>query len=173
MKRRRPGRSRRTASPVTVTAALLLAGAAVFFGLPLPWLLLAPARTADDPTTGTPLGFGALGNVDEVWSHLTSYKDAEITLWPGNSVIHDDTATEVVSLARPLWGPAPLATGRGDVPYAELWLRGPASGSDPDHPEYWGEPGDRDQRIVEMAASGFALAFAPKQFNPRRPGTWT
>ncbi|MEU5592993.1 DUF2264 domain-containing protein [Streptomyces sp. NPDC020298] len=81
-----------------------------------------------------------------------------------NTAIHDDTAAELESFARPLWGLAPLAAGKGEVPYAELWARGLASGSDPGHPEYWGEPGDRDQRIVEMAAIGFALALAPERF---------
>jgi len=79
-----------------------------------------------------------------------------------NTAIHDDTAAELESFARPLWGLAPLAAGNGNVPYAELWVRGLAHGSDPAHPEYWGEPGDRDQRIVEMAAIGFALALAPE-----------
>ncbi|MFF4258365.1 DUF2264 domain-containing protein [Streptomyces sp. NPDC001663] len=81
-----------------------------------------------------------------------------------NTAIHDDTAAELESFARPLWGLAPLAAGKGEVPHADLWVRGLASGSDPDHPEYWGEPGDRDQRIVEMAAIGFALALAPEAF---------
>ncbi|MEU6253975.1 DUF2264 domain-containing protein [Streptomyces sp. NPDC047043] len=81
-----------------------------------------------------------------------------------NTAIHDDTAAELESFARPLWGLAPLAAGKGEVPHADLWVRGLASGSDPDHPEYWGEPGDHDQRIVEMAAIGFALALAPEAF---------
>lgn len=81
-----------------------------------------------------------------------------------NTAIHDDTAAELESFARPLWGLAPLAAGAGEVPHADLWLRGLACGSDPGHPEYWGEPGDRDQRIVEMAAIGFALALAPERF---------
>ncbi|GAB2966547.1 DUF2264 domain-containing protein [Streptomyces pseudoechinosporeus] len=81
-----------------------------------------------------------------------------------NTAIHDDTAAELESFARPLWGLAPLAAGKGAVPHAELWLRGLAHGSDPDHGEYWGEPRDRDQRIVEMAAIGFALALAPEQW---------
>ncbi|MFF4399686.1 DUF2264 domain-containing protein [Streptomyces sp. NPDC001480] len=81
-----------------------------------------------------------------------------------NTAIHDDTAAELESFARPLWGLAPLSAGKGSVPHAELWSRGLASGSDPGHPEYWGEPGDRDQRIVEMAAIGFALAVAPEWF---------
>jgi hypothetical protein len=81
-----------------------------------------------------------------------------------NTAIHDDTAAELEAFARPLWGLAPLAAGKGAVPHAELWLRGLAHGSDPAHPEYWGEPRDRDQRIVEMAAIGFALALAPEQW---------
>ncbi|MEW2400669.1 DUF2264 domain-containing protein [Streptomyces sp. NPDC046862] len=81
-----------------------------------------------------------------------------------NTAIHDDTAAELEAFARPLWGLAPLAAGKGAVPHTELWLRGLAHGSDPAHPEYWGEPRDRDQRIVEMAAIGFALALAPEHW---------
>jgi hypothetical protein len=81
-----------------------------------------------------------------------------------NTAIHDDTAAELEAFARPLWGLAPLAAGGNAVPDGELWARGLAHGSDPAHPEYWGEPGDRDQRIVEMAAIGFALALAPEQW---------
>ena len=81
-----------------------------------------------------------------------------------NTAIHDDTAAELESFARPLWGLAPLAAGGHAVPHAELWARGLAHGSDPAHPEYWGEPADHDQRIVEMAAIGFALALAPEQW---------
>ncbi|MFJ9250818.1 DUF2264 domain-containing protein [Streptomyces sp. NPDC101776] len=81
-----------------------------------------------------------------------------------NTAIHDDTAAELEAFARPLWGLAPLAAGELDVPHAELWVQGLAHGSDPAHPEYWGEPTDHDQRIVEMAAIGFALALAPEQW---------
>ena len=81
-----------------------------------------------------------------------------------NTAIHDDTAAELEAFARPLWGLAPLAAGGQAVPHAELWVRGLANGSDPAHPEYWGEPVDHDQRIVEMAAIGFALALAPEQW---------
>ncbi|MET7452013.1 DUF2264 domain-containing protein [Streptomyces sp. NPDC005574] len=81
-----------------------------------------------------------------------------------NTAIHDDTAAELESFARPLWGLAPLAAGGHAVPHAELWARGLAHGSDPAHPEYWGQPADHDQRLVEMAAIGFALALAPEQW---------
>ncbi|MFI0731501.1 DUF2264 domain-containing protein [Streptomyces sp. NPDC021225] len=78
-----------------------------------------------------------------------------------NTAIHDDTAAELESFARPLWGLAPLAAGGGAFEHWGHWARGLAAGTDPDHPEYWGEPGPHDQRIVEMAAIGFALALAP------------
>lgn len=79
-----------------------------------------------------------------------------------NAALHDDTAAELEAYARPLWGLAPLAAGGGAFAHWPLLRRGLAAGTDPGHPEYWGEPGDEDQRIVEMAAIGFALALAPE-----------
>ncbi|MEV0090875.1 DUF2264 domain-containing protein [Streptomyces sp. NPDC050738] len=78
-----------------------------------------------------------------------------------NTAIHDDTAAELEAFARPLWGLAPLAAGGGAFAHWDHWVRGLAAGTDPEHPEYWGEPGPHGQRIVEMAAIGFALALAP------------
>ncbi len=89
--------------------ALFLSGAAVFFGLPLLWLLLAPTRTADDLTTGSPFGFGSLSNVGSAWSHLTSYNDGEITLWIGNSILY---AAASVALALLLCVPAGYALAK-------------------------------------------------------------
>ncbi|MEU5642823.1 carbohydrate ABC transporter permease [Streptomyces milbemycinicus] len=83
--------------------ALFLLGAAVFFGLPLLWLALAPTRTADDLTTGSPLGFGSLGNVGAAWSHLMKYNDGELTIWIGNSVLY---AAASVALSLVLCVPA-------------------------------------------------------------------
>ncbi|GAA1360676.1 DUF2264 domain-containing protein [Streptomyces beijiangensis] len=80
-----------------------------------------------------------------------------------NTAIHDDTAAELEAFARPLWGLAPLAAGGGTFEHWEYWVRGLAAGTDPRHPEYWGEPGPHGQRIVEMAAIGFALALAPEK----------
>ncbi|MFD7717296.1 DUF2264 domain-containing protein [Streptomyces sp. NPDC059814] len=78
-----------------------------------------------------------------------------------NTAIHDDPAAELEAFARPLWGLAPLAAGGGHFAHWEYWVRGLAAGTDPGHPEYWGPPGPHNQRIVEMAAIGFALALAP------------
>jgi hypothetical protein len=32
------------------------------------------------------------------------------------------------------------------------WVRGLVNGTNPDHEEYWGDLGNRDQRMVEQAA---------------------
>ncbi|WP_248924013.1 DUF2264 domain-containing protein [Paenibacillus hamazuiensis] len=63
--------------------------------------------------------------------------------------------------SRVLWGLVPLLAGGGDSDLWETILRGIANGTDPAHEEYWGEPKDYDQRSVEMAAFGFALALIP------------
>ncbi|SEF68097.1 hypothetical protein SAMN05216223_101707 [Actinacidiphila yanglinensis] len=84
---------------------------------------------------------------------------------PGlNIAHHDDAAADLEGYARPLWGLAPLAAGGGDFAHWDLWARGLAAGTDPAHPEYWGDIGDLDQRQVETAAIGFALALAPERF---------
>jgi hypothetical protein len=73
------------------------------------------------------------------------------------------TAGWLEGYARPLWGLAPLAAGGGDFARWQLWQEGLAAGVDPAHEEYWGLAGDYDQRSVEQAAFGFALALAPEK----------
>lgn len=70
---------------------------------------------------------------------------------------------DLEGFARPLWGLAPLAAGGGAFAGWDRFRRGLESGTDPHHPEYWGEAGDNDQRLVEMAPIGFALALAPEE----------
>ena len=72
-----------------------------------------------------------------------------------------DGAEELEGFARPLWGIVPLVMGGGRFEHWDLYRRGIASGTDPEHPEFWGWA-ERDQRMVEMAAIGFALAFVPQ-----------
>ncbi|MGK6316400.1 DUF2264 domain-containing protein [Neorhizobium sp. DT-125] len=74
----------------------------------------------------------------------------------------DRAAADLEGFARPLWGLVPLAAGGAHFPHWELYRRGLANGTDPAHPEYWGDISDRDQRQVELAAVGFALAMVPE-----------
>lgn len=63
--------------------------------------------------------------------------------------------------SRVLWGLVPLLAGGGSSALWESCLQGIKNGTDPLHEEYWGEISDYDQRAVEMAAYGFALALIP------------
>jgi hypothetical protein len=65
--------------------------------------------------------------------------------------------------SRVLWGLVPLAAGGGDSVLWETCLEGIRNGTNPEHAEYWGEVGNYDQLLVEMAALGFALALAPEK----------
>lgn len=83
---------------------------------------------------------------------------------PGQFAADYSTAgTGLEGFARRLWGLAPLAAGGGDF---KGWARireGLAAGTDPQHPEYWGDPCSHDVRLVEMASLGTALALAGPQ----------
>lgn len=82
----------------------------------------------------------------------------------GSGANFSRTVAELEGFSRPLWGIAPLLAGGGHFDHLQLFVEGLANGSDPAHPEYWGEVGDYDQRAVEMAAIGYALAIAPEHF---------
>src|SRR5438067_805517 len=65
-----------------------------------------------------------------------------------NRAGYGDPAGWLEGFARPLWGLVPLAAGGGKFDHWELWREGLAAGVDPDHAEFWGWPGDCDQRSV-------------------------
>ena len=84
---------------------------------------------------------------------------------------HSDDCAGIEAFARPLWGLAPLLAGGGAYDGTQALVRGIAHGFDPSHPEYWGEPRDHDQRMVELAAVAFAMLVAPAAFvDPLPPG---
>lgn len=73
----------------------------------------------------------------------------------------DRAAADLEGFARPLWGLTPLAAGGGEFDHWELYRRGLANGTDPEHPEYWGTVNATDQRMVELAAIGFTMRLLP------------
>lgn len=87
----------------------------------------------------------------------------------GRALVHvDDTGTTyparaalMESFARPLWGLVPLAAGGGDSDMWPLYAEGISNGTNPQHAEYWGDLGEKDQLAVEMGPLAAGLLLAP------------
>ena len=75
-----------------------------------------------------------------------------------------ERAVRLEGFARLLWGIVPLMAGGNEYEDFGKIHEGIVHGVDPHHDEYWGEPGDYDQRLVEMAVFGYALCLAPERF---------
>ncbi len=65
--------------------------------------------------------------------------------------------------SRVLWGLVPLLAGSEESQLWDITLEGIKNGTNPSHEEYWGDITDYDQRAVEMAAFGYALALIPEK----------
>lgn len=104
---------------------------------------------------------GLKGILDPLAPH-TSPGGALITL--GSSGTHYDLrACQLEAFARPLWGLVSLLAGGERYERTETWMRGLASGTDPESDEYWGASKGKDQRMVETSPVGFALVMAHEQ----------
>ncbi|GAF65486.1 hypothetical protein BTS2_2384 [Bacillus sp. TS-2] len=75
---------------------------------------------------------------------------------------HDIAGME--GFSRVLWGIVPLLAGGQETHLLNRYLEGIKNGTNPEHEEYWGLVEDFDQRLVEMAVFGFALALVPEKF---------
>lgn len=92
------------------------------------------------------------------------YSEGHARLKLGVTGVHyGPEIAEMEGFSRVLWGFVPFLAGGGED---ELWdnlLDGIRNGTDPGHPEYWGQVSDYDQRLVEMAAFGYALSLIPER----------
>ena len=114
-----------------------------------------PIRTKSD------LAAFLTGLLDPLAAH-TSPGGARVQL--GHTGTHyDEAAAQLEGFSRPIWGLAALLGGGGEYAGAERWLKGFASGTDPDHEEFWGDMRSKDQRMVECSAIGFAIAVAKEK----------
>lgn len=77
--------------------------------------------------------------------------------------IHTEAIALMEAFARPLWGLIPHASGGGESDLWPLYRQGIIHGTDPNHEEYWGRFGTKDQRMVEQSVLGLGLALAPHQ----------
>ncbi|MHC5215586.1 DUF2264 domain-containing protein [Enterococcus sp. LJL128] len=73
-----------------------------------------------------------------------------------HGTVYNDERQEVEAFLRPLWGLGPYLTEK-DSPFLEGYLEGIKAGTDPKHPQYWGEVTNFDQLIVEMASLSTAI----------------
>jgi hypothetical protein len=123
-----------------------------------------------DPATANPLAGNPLKTREDMSRGLHDLFDPLLAYFSeGNARVRldgagahfDRAAADLEGFARPLWGLAPLGAGKGDFAHWQKYADGLANGTDPQHPEYWGTVNGRDQRMVELAALGFALALVP------------
>lgn len=84
----------------------------------------------------------------------------------------EESTAELEGFARPLFGLVPMAVGGYAFDHWERFVSGLDAGTDPTSVEYWGPvSGDNDQRMVEQAAIGLALAFCPDELWEPLPST--
>lgn len=119
-----------------------------------------------NPLHGSPLKTRAdvRKALDDSFAPLLPYfseSGARVTL-SGTAAHFDRAAADLEGFARPLWGIAPLALSGDQFDHWPLLAKGIANGTDPAHPDYWGDVRQKDQRLVELAAIGFALRLAPQ-----------
>jgi len=81
-----PGRARRALVRAFLLAVLGLF--ALFFVLPVVWLLLAPTRSDAAIVRGRPFALGSLHGLRETWHHLYAFGDGVILHWLANSTLY-------------------------------------------------------------------------------------
>lgn len=99
----------------------LLGALAVFFGIPLVWLVLAPSKLNNEFVALPALAFGELANYVAAWDHLVSFKDGQILLWAWNSIWYT-TAAMIIGLAISIPAGYALATAQFRGRRLILWL---------------------------------------------------
>jgi multiple sugar transport system permease protein len=94
---------------------------ALYFGLPLLWLLLAPSKDQFAIINLSPLAFGNWNTVLKSWNNVNQYVHGEIWMWFRNSVIYV-VSSLAVSLAIGIPAGYILAVARFPGRNLLLWL---------------------------------------------------
>ena len=79
------------------------------------------------------------------------------------SATFSNNAFYLEGFARILWGIIPYLAGGNEYKDYDKVITGISNGVNPEHPEFWGIPGNYDQLLVEMAAFGYALCLIPEK----------
>jgi multiple sugar transport system permease protein len=75
---------------------VVLATFAVFFVVPVLWLILAPTKSDHALVTDGPLSFGSFHQVSLAWKHLDAFSDHIYRTWITNSLLYAFSATAIV-----------------------------------------------------------------------------
>jgi multiple sugar transport system permease protein len=74
----------------------ILAVFAVFFVVPIIWLILAPTKSDEALVKSGPFSFGGLHQVALAWQHLDAFSEHIYRAWIGNSLLYAFGATAIV-----------------------------------------------------------------------------
>lgn len=98
---------------------------------------------------------------EQINKPLLQYRNASKTrmVYGHNGVGYGTKIAGIEGFARYLWGAGPAIGQLPDEEVANI-IEGIVNGTDPAHPDYWGELGDYDQRMVEMPAIALTLLHA-------------
>jgi multiple sugar transport system permease protein len=94
---------------------------ALFFGVPLLWLAIAPSKLNNEFVTLPSLNFGDIANYVRAWENLISFKEGQILLWAWNSVWYT-AAAMVIGLMISIPAGYALATAQFRGRRLILWL---------------------------------------------------
>ena len=94
---------------------------AVYFFVPLLWLILAPSKSAPQLLELNPLAFGSFQRIQEAWQRIMEYQDGEVLVWASNSIQYAIWAL-VLSLATCIPAGYILAAARFPGRRLLLWL---------------------------------------------------
>lgn len=126
---------------------------------------------ANNPLSGNP--FANYDDMKRACVDLSAavrphYSEASARVWLGaHGAWYPPVAASIEGVIRPYWGLIPMMMQNGLDDNFDLLLKAVTAGTDPKHPEYWGEPTDFDQRLVEYSIYGLALATFPEAFRER------
>jgi multiple sugar transport system permease protein len=98
-----------------------LIATALFFGLPLIWLLLAPSKSNSELITLSPLAFGSVENLRQAFGTLIKYFGDDFLRWTANTGFYT-LASVILALAFSLPAGFGLAFGRFTGRKTILWL---------------------------------------------------
>jgi multiple sugar transport system permease protein len=94
-----------------IARVLVLLAVALFFVVPLLWLLLAPTKTDADLLSRYPLAVGDLSNVWDAWQQVDGFAGHIFRRWIANSLLYSLSAT-AITLATSVPAGYGLAVGR-------------------------------------------------------------